>query len=112
MKSARVAGIVPVMWLVVSIGGHRERHLLVVSGLAGELNFQVGFDLRGGRGGVGQAGADGDHGEFCSAGHLNHVKVAVGVAGVKGFDGDGDEKFALALVADAFAARGVADPSL
>jgi hypothetical protein len=58
---------------------------------------------------LGQAGADGDHGELGAAGDLHHVNVAVAVAGVEGFDGDGDEKVALSVVTHALAAGGAAD---
>jgi hypothetical protein len=37
------------------------------------------------------------------------VDVAVAVAGVEGFDGDGDEEVALSVVTNALAASGVAD---
>ena len=40
---------------------------------------------------------------------LDHVQIAVGVAGVEGLDRDGDEEVAPAGVADAFTAGCVAD---
>jgi hypothetical protein len=42
-----------------------------------------------------------------AAGYLKHVEVAVAVAGVEGFDGDGDQEIALSVVANALASRGV-----
>ena len=94
---------------VVALSGELEWDLFVVDGLAGELNLEVGVG-GGGRGGrLGQAGADGDHGELGAAGDLHHVNVAIAVAGVEGFDGDGDEEVALAVVTEALAAGSVAD---
>ena len=93
----------------VSLPCELKGDLLIVSGLSGELNFEIGVDGSGVGGGLGQAGADGHHGKFCAAGDLNHVEVAIAVAGVEGFDGDGDEEVALSLAAGSLPARGVAD---
>ena len=57
----------------------------------------------------GQLRAHGDDWQLRSASHLKHVEVAVAVAGVERFHGHGDEEIALSVVANAFAARGVAD---
>jgi hypothetical protein len=44
-----------------------------------------------------------------ATGDLKHVEVAIAVAGVEGFDGDGDQEIASSVVANAFAASGVTD---
>jgi len=81
----------------------------VVGGVAGELDVEVTVEV--GRVDVrlGETKADGDEGEVGTAGDLKHVEIAVGVAGVEGFDRDGEEEIALEGLADAFASRGVAD---
>jgi hypothetical protein len=63
-----------------------EGHVGVVHGIAAELDFKIAVE--GGRceAGFGQPEPDGDDGELCAAGDLNHVEVAIGVAGVEGFD--------------------------
>jgi hypothetical protein len=79
----------------------------VVRGVAGELDFEVAVERGGCEGGLGQSEADGDERELCTAGDLKHVEVAIGVAGVEGLDGNGEEEIALAAVADAFSFGGV-----
>ena len=88
-------------------GDALEGDVSVVSGLAGELDVEIGKD--GGGGCVGKVGADDDHGKLSAAGGLDHVEIAVAVAGVEGFDRDGDEEITLPGVADSFAFGGMAD---
>lgn len=54
-------------------------------------------------------GADGDHGKFGAARDLNHVEVAITVAGVERLDGNGDEEIALSGMTSSLPAGGVAD---
>ena len=53
--------------------------------------------------------AHGDHGELAAARHLQHVEIAIAVAGIERFDGHGDQEIALPRVADALALGRVAD---
>jgi len=53
--------------------------------------------------------ADGDHGKFSAARDLNHVEVAITVAGVEGLHGNGDEEVALSGMTGSLPAGGVAD---
>jgi hypothetical protein len=75
-----------------AVDGLVELHVGVVGGVAGELDFEVAIE--GGRreGGLGQAEADLDDGELRAAGDLEHVQVAIAVAGVEGFDGAATRK--------------------
>jgi hypothetical protein len=82
----------------------------MVRGLSGELNFKIGVDGSGVAGGLGQVGADSHHWEFSTAGDLNHVDVAIAVAGVEGFYGDGDEEVASPIVTCSLPASGVTNP--
>lgn len=77
--------------------------------VAGDLDVEINIkvwrvDVR-----LGETEADGDEGEVGSADDLEHVEIAVGVAGVEGFDRNGEEEVALQGLTDAFASRGVAD---
>ena len=92
----------------ISLPHDLESDLTVMSGLAGELDFQIGLDgcRCGGR--LWQPRADGDHWKFRSARDLDHVQVAVAIAGIEGLYGDCDQEVALSVVANAFAAGGVA----
>ena len=80
----------------------------VVGGVAGELYLEIAVEGGGVDGGFGKTKADGDDGELRAAGDLEHVQVAIAVAGVEGLDGDGEEKVAGSGVADSFAFGGVA----
>lgn len=86
-----------------------ERYLLKVGCLAGKLYLEVAMDRRGGESCFRQMDTNADDGELGAASDLEHVKVAVAVSGVEGFDGHSDEKVALSGVTDALAASGVAD---
>jgi hypothetical protein len=92
----------------ISLPHDLESDLPVMSGLAGELDFQIGLDgcRCGGR--LRQSRADGDHGEFRSSRDLDYVQVAVAITGIEGLYGDCDQEVALSVVANAFAAGGVA----
>ena len=59
--------------------------------------------------GFGQSGAHADHGKLRAAGDLQHVKIAVAVARIKGFHRYRDQEIALSRVANALASRGMAD---
>ena len=85
-----------------------EWDLAVVGGLSSELDFQIGFDRSRRRGRLRQTRAHCDHGEFSTTRDLEHVQVAVAVAGIECLNGNGDEEVALSFVADALAAGGVA----
>ena len=86
-----------------------ERDLLILAGLAGELDFQVEIDSRGCDGGFGQAGAHGHQGILRSARHLQHVKIAITVAGIEGLNGRRDQEITLPVVTKALAFGCVAD---
>jgi len=86
-----------------------EEYVGVVRGLAGELDLEVAVEVGEVDGGVGNSETDKDDGELGGAGNLLHVKIAVGVAGVKGLDLRGEEEVAHTGVANAFAFGGVAD---
>ena len=85
-----------------------EGNLLVLGGLASELNLQIGVDRRRCRGRFGQASAYGDYGKLRAARDLQHVKIAVAVSGIKRLDGYRDQELALARVANAFPFRRMA----
>ena len=93
----------------VALFGLIERDLFVLSGLACELDLEIGVNGCGCGSIFGQSGADGDHGKFAAAGYLKHVEIAVAVPGIEGFNRDGDQEIALSGVANALAAGGVAD---
>ena len=86
-----------------------ERNLHVLGSLASELNLQIDVNGRRCGGRFGQAGAHGDHGKLRAPRDLEHMKVAIAVSGIKRLDGHGDEEVALSRVADALAARRMAD---
>jgi sugar phosphate isomerase/epimerase len=77
--------------------------VIVVDGLPGKLHFEIGVDGSRRRRSFGQPCADNDHGELRAAGYLNHVQIAIAVAGVEAVDGRRDEKIALPVMACAFA---------
>ena len=85
-----------------------ERNLLVLGGLAGELNLQIGVDGRRRGGRFGQAGAYDDHRKLRAARDLKHMKVAVTVPGIKRLDGHRDKEIALSGVASSLASCRVA----
>ncbi len=57
---------------------------------------------------LGKSGAQLDYGELGAARGFDHVQIAVGIAGVEGFDRNGNEEVALPGVADAFSLGGMA----
>lgn len=83
-----------------SLLGALKRDLGVVIGLAGELNFEVGVNPLLSGFGLREMSADLDERELCALCRFDHVQVAIGVTGVEGFDGDGDEEIAPAGVAN------------
>jgi hypothetical protein len=82
-----------------------ERNLLVVGGLASELNLQIGVDGRRYSGRFWQARANGDYGKLCTAGYLNHVEVTVVVPRIERLDGYRDQEIALSRVANSLPSR-------
>ena len=58
-------------------------NLLVLDGLAGELDFDVKIERGGFGSGFGHARAHGHEGEFRAARHLQHVKVEVAIARIE-----------------------------
>lgn len=86
-----------------------EGHMGVVRGVAGELDFEIAVERGRCEARFQQAEPDSDDGELRASGDLKHVEVAVGVAGVEGFDWNSDQKLALPGVADALAFGGVAN---
>lgn len=86
-----------------------EGDLPVVGGLASELDLQVRKDGWHQRGFFGYVQAHGDQRKLAAARHLKHMKVAVGVAGVKRLDGDRDQEIALSGAANSLTAGRVAD---
>jgi len=96
---------------VVAVAGDGlvEDYVRIVGGVAGELDFEIAVEIGVGQGGLGETKANGDERELSAAGDLEHVEVAVGVAGVEGFYRGGQEELTDAEVADALAAGGVAD---
>lgn len=94
---------------LVALPGQLERDLLVVCGLAGELDFEIGLNCSQGRRGFGQARANDDHGKLCAAGYLDHMEIAVAVARIEGLHWYGDQKVALPVMANSFATHLMAD---
>jgi len=92
-----------------ALGDLSEGHVGVVCGVAGELDFEITVERGGCEAGFRQAEPDGDDGELCAPGDLKHVEVAVGVAGVEGFDWNGDKELALPGMANALSFGGVTD---
>src|ERR1039457_3137752 len=86
-----------------------QLHGTVVGGLAAELDLEGGADGWRGDCGFGKLGAYNNHGELRSASCLQHVKVAIGVAGVERFDRYSDEELTFAGAAIAFAPGIVTD---
>src|ERR1017187_8713803 len=87
-----------------------ERNLLIVGGLAGELNLQDAMDRRRWEFRFRHYDAHRDHGKLRAARHLQHVKIAVAVLRVKRPDGRRDREIALSSVTNTLAARLMADP--
>ena len=87
---------------VLSLRSQLKWDLLIVHGLAGELDLQVGVDGTGLDFRFRQLRADGDHGVLGAASDLHHVQVAVAVSGFEGLDWYGDQEFALARAAEPF----------
>src|SRR5208283_5548641 len=87
-----------------------ERNLLVLGSLAGKLNFEIGADGRGCGGRFGQAGPHNHHGKLRPARHLDHMKVAVTVSGVKRLDRHCDQEIALSRMTNSLTSRRVAHP--
>jgi hypothetical protein len=71
--------------------------------LAGEIDLEVGVNPLRVDFGLREMGVDLNQREFRAARGFNHVQIAIGVAGVEGFDRDGDEKVAHAALTDTLA---------
>ena len=85
-----------------------EGYVGVVRGVACKLDFEVAVECGRCEVRLRQAEADADDGELRAAGGLDHVQVAIAVAGVEGLHGCGNQEITLSGAADAFAASGVA----
>jgi hypothetical protein len=81
-----------------------------VSGIAGELDFEIAIECGGRKRCLRQAEAYQDNGKLRTAGSLDHVQVTVTISGVKGFNWRSDEEVALSGVACSLTASGPADP--
>ncbi len=83
LKSEQVAGTTPVMRTWLPSSGALEGDVLIMGGLASELNFKIGID--GGRRDriLRKAGAHDDHGKLGATGGLKHVQVAIGVSRIE-----------------------------
>src|ERR1035438_7124776 len=92
-----------------SLGRLLEFDLLILNGLAGELNLQIGMDGARPNRRVGHSRAHADEGELPAARHLQHVKIAVAVPRVEGLHRRRDQEIALSGLANAFASRRMAD---
>lgn len=90
-----------------ALDGLVELHVSVVCSIAGELDFEVAVERGRVEARLGQAKANLDDGELHAAGGLDHVQVAVAVAGIEGLDGCGDEEVTLTFVAYTFSTSSV-----
>ena len=86
-----------------------EWYLLILDGVPGKLDLQIGshacrFGCR-----FGQSCAHADDGKLRAARHLKHVKIAVAVPRIKRLHRYRNQKIALSGVANAFASRSMAD---
>ena len=64
-----------------------ERQLLILHGRVGELNLQIHMNCGRGQRRLGQFRAHADQREPCAVRNLQHVKVAVAVAGIERLHG-------------------------
>jgi hypothetical protein len=80
-------------------------------GLAGKLNLQIELNRPARRrdGRLGQLGTNTDKRKLGAARGLQHMQIAIAVAGIERLDGHRDQKVALSGVARALASRRVAD---
>ena len=81
----------------------------IVGRLAGELDFKIGIDGSGCGCRLRQLGAYDHHRKLPATGSLQHVQVAIAVAGIEGFDRRGNQEVALSSVADALAFGSLTD---
>ena len=94
--------------MCVAFDGLVELNVGVVGGVAGELDLEVAVERGRVEARLGHAEAHLDDGELRAASGLDHVQVAIAVAGVEALDGCRDQEITLAGVAHTFAASGVA----
>ena len=64
---------------LVAVSDPLEWDVLILGGLAGKLDFQIGLNRRGCGCRFGKLGAHDDHGKLRAACCLHHVKIAIAV---------------------------------
>ena len=82
-------------------------NLLVLGGLAGKLDLQIGIDRCGCGYRFRYSGAHHNHRKFCATCHLQHVEIAVAVPRIKRLHWYRDQKIALSFAANTLASRGM-----
>jgi len=88
--------------MLISLDCLLKSKMLIVRGLTRKLDVEVANNGRGREIRFRQVGTHTDDRKFCSLRYLNHVKIAVAISGVEGFDLRSDQEIALSGMAHAF----------
>ena len=88
--------------MLISLDCLLKSKMLIVRGLTRKLDDEVANNGRGREIRFRQVDTHTDDRKFCSLGDLNHVKIAIAISGVKGFDLCSDQEVALPGMAHAF----------